>query len=59
LESVQEQLVELVRRGALQRQAHTHAAAERQQFLGAQSLQQPPIAGEHDCQEDMAVEAGR
>ena len=58
LQAMQQQLLQLVRRGALQRQAHPHAAAERGEFLGAQALQQPTIAGEHDGQQDVAVEAG-
>ena len=58
LHAVQQQLLQFVRCGALQRQAHPHAAAERGEFLGAQPLQQPAVAGEHDGQQDVAVEAG-
>jgi hypothetical protein len=58
LQAVQQQLLQFVRHGALQRQAHAHAAAERSEFLGTQALQQPTIAGKHDSQQDVAVEAG-
>ena len=58
LEAMQQQFLQLVRRSALQRQAHPHAAAERGKLLGAQALQQPTIAAEHDGQQDVAVEAG-
>ena len=58
LQALQQQLLQFVRRGALQRQAHAHAAAERGKVFGAQTLQQPAVAGEHDGQQDVAVEAG-
>ena len=44
---VLQQLAQLLGRGPLQHQAHAHAAAQRQQLLGAEALEQPPIAGEH------------
>jgi hypothetical protein len=59
LERVVQQLLQLIGCGALQREAHAHAAAERQQLLGAQALQQTAVAGEHDSEQDVAVEPRR
>ena len=59
VQGVLQQLVQLLGRGAFEREAHAHAAGERQQLLGAQAFEQAAVAGEHDGQQDMAVETRR
>ena len=41
-------LLQLLGRGALERQAHPHARAQGQEILGAEALDEALIAGEHD-----------
>jgi hypothetical protein len=59
LQRVHDQLGQFIRRRSFEREAHAHAAVERHQLVGAQAFEQAAVAGEHDGQEDMAVELGR
>jgi hypothetical protein len=46
----------LVGGGAIERQEHPHAAAEGEELVGPQTLDEPPVAGEHDGEQDVGVE---
>ena len=50
--------LEFVRGGALDRQAHPHAAGEREELLGSQAFEEPTVAGEYDREQDVRVEPG-
>jgi hypothetical protein len=54
-----ETVLELVDRGALEGEADAHAAPEREELVGAEALDEPPVAGEHHGEEDVRVEPGR
>ena len=58
-ERVRRQSCELLRRGALEREPDAHAAAERQELVGAEALDEAAVAGEHHGEEDVRVEPGR
>jgi hypothetical protein len=51
--------LQFVGRRSLQCKSHAHAAAERGQLLGSQAFEQAAITGEHDGEQDVAVETGR
>src|SRR5262249_31290740 len=57
LKCVLQTLLQLLRAGALERQAHADAAAQGEQLLGAEALDEPAVAGQHHGQEDVAVDA--
>ena len=57
-ERVFEALLQLVGRRALQSHAHADPATQGKQLIGAKAFQQPPVAGQHHRQEDVAVEPG-
>ena len=58
LQRVFETLLQLLRAGAFERQPHAHAAAERQQLVGPQAFEETAVAGQHDGEQDVAVEPG-
>ena len=58
LQGVPEALLEVLRRGAFDRQAHAHAAGEREELIGAQAFGEASVAGEHDGQQDVGIEIG-
>ena len=43
-----ETFLEFVRGGALDRQAHPHAAGEGEELIGSQAFEEPSVAGEYD-----------
>ena len=58
LQAVFQTLPQFVGRGALESEPHAHAAAEREQLLGSEAFEQAAVTGEHDGEQDMAVEPG-
>ena len=55
---MREKLGKLVGRRPFEGETDPAAAVERRQLVGAQSLQQAAVAGEHHGEENLAVEAG-
>ena len=53
-----ETFLEFVRGGALDRQAHPHAAGEGEELIGSQAFEEPSVAGEYDGEQDVRVEPG-
>ena len=53
-----ETFLEFVRGGALDRQAHAHAAGEGEELIGSQAFEEPSVAGEYDREQDVQVEPG-
>ena len=51
-------LLKFVRGGALDRQAHAHAAGEGEELVGSQAFEEPSVAGEHDGEQDVRIELG-
>ena len=58
-QGVAETVLEVLRRGAFDRQAHPHAAGKRQELIGAQTLGEPPVTRQYGGQQDVGVEIGR
>jgi hypothetical protein len=52
-------VLEVVWRRTLDREAHPHAAGEREELVGPQPLGEPSVAGQHDGQQDVGIEIGR
>ena len=51
-------LPQFLGRGALESEPHAHAAAERKQLFGSEAFEQTAVTGQHDGEQDMAVEPG-
>jgi hypothetical protein len=58
-EGVFDTVVKLVGLYPLERQAHAHAAGKGEELIGAEALDQPPVTGEDDGEENMGVESRR
>ena len=58
LQGMTQAVLEVLRRCAFDRQTHPHAAGQGEEFIGAQTFGEPPIAGQHDGQQDVGVEIG-
>lgn len=56
LQSMAQAVLEILRQCAIDRQAHPHAAGERQELIGAQTLGEPSVTRQHDGQQDLGVE---
>ena len=48
LQSMAQAVLEILRQCAIDRQAHPHAAGERQELIGAQTLGEPSVTRQHD-----------
>ena len=57
-EGVAEAGLQVLGRCAFDRQAHPHAAGEREELLGAQAFGEPSVSGEHHGQQDVRVQIG-
>ena len=58
MQRLPEILLKFVRGGALDRQAHPHAAGEGEELVGSQAFEEPSVAGEHDGEQDVGIELG-
>ena len=58
-QSMAQAVLEFLWRRAFDRHAHPHAAGQRQEFIGAQTFGQPPVACQHGGQQDLRVEFRR
>ena len=58
LQGVAEAFLQVLRRGAFHRQAHAHAAVEGEELVGTQAVGKPPVAGQHDGEQDARIEFG-
>jgi hypothetical protein len=50
--------LKFIRAGALEREAHPHAAGEGKELVGSQALGEAPIAGQHDGEQNVGIEFG-